>query len=360
MIADDFWRGKRVLLTGHTGFKGGWLSLWLSRLGANVTGCALAPVEGPGFFVLAGVQQLVRHVLLDICDREALLALMLAEQPDIVIHMAAQSLVKTGYQDPVETYQTNVMGTLNLLEAVRAAGSVRSCLVITTDKCYENDGRSRAYSEDDPLGGYDPYSSSKACTEILTASYRRSFFAPERYSEHGTAIATARAGNVIGGGDWAEYRLVPDALRAFAKGETLTLRHAAAVRPWQFVLEPLSGYLMLSEKLFTAGPEFGEAWNFGPDDDSAYPVAALVSEIARQWGEGASWEEQVDSADVHEADQLTLDSAKSRQRLAWRPRMTMQQTVAAIVSWHRAQQAQADMQQVSIDCLDTYVGTAGP
>lgn len=352
-MKEDFWSGKRVLLTGHTGFKGSWLSLWLAKLGAQISGCALPPVDGPNLFDYAAVAQSVDHNVCDIRDAEALRALVQSVQPEIVIHMAAQSLVRPSYTNPVETYQSNVMGTLHLLEAIRLSGSVLSCVVVTTDKCYENQESGRPYRERDALGGFDPYSSSKACAEILTASYRRSFFPSDQNVERTTAIATARAGNVIGGGDWAQDRLVPDLVNAFSAGETAKVRNPAAVRPWQYVLEPLSGYMILAEKLFNHGLAFAEAWNFGPNGTGVCPVAALVDQLAGFWGEGARWEPD-SASQPHEAMQLALDSSQAKQRLGWSPRTSMSQTLEATVEWYKACAKGQDMRRLCLDQIDAF------
>lgn len=353
---ESFWSGKRVLVTGHTGFKGSWLSLWLARLGAKVSGCALPPDNIRNLFETASVEQCIDHHVCNICDATALRALVQAVQPQIVIHMAAQSLVRRSYTDPVETYQTNVMGTLNLLESIRLSGSVRSCVIVTTDKCYENREWCWPYRESDALGGFDPYSSSKACAEILTASYRRSFFSPDRNADHATAISTARAGNVIGGGDWAQDRLVPDVMNAFCAGKTVKVRNPDSVRPWQYVLEPLSGYMMLAEKLFNEGLVFADAWNFGPDHTAVCSVATLIDQLAALWGGGSSWERD-DASQPHEATQLALDSSKARQCLGWSPRTSMTQTLEATVEWYKACAAGEDMQRLCLDQIDAFERT---
>lgn len=353
VMKEGFWSGKRVLLTGHTGFKGSWLSLWLAKLGAQVSGCALPPEDGHNLFETASVAQSIDHNVCNICDPEALRALVQAVQPEIVIHMAAQTLVRRSYTHPVETYQTNVMGTLNLLEAARLSGSVRSCVIVTTDKCYENREWCWPYRERDALGGFDPYSSSKACTEILTASYRRSFFPSDQNVDRTTAIATARAGNVIGGGDWAQDRLIPDVMSAFSAGETVKVRNPDAVRPWQYVLEPLSGYLMLAERLFNQGLAFAEAWNFGPNDAAVCRVAALIEQLAALWGEGARWERDGVSQ-PHEAMQLALDSSKAKQRLGWSPRTSMSQTLESTVKWYKACAEGQDMRRLCLDQIDAF------
>jgi CDP-glucose 4,6-dehydratase len=313
----------------------------------------LAPEEQDNLFESASVAQDVEHHICDIREPEALSRLVAGAQPDIVIHLAAQSLVRRSYRLPVDTYLTNVVGTLNLLEAIRNVDSVRSCVVVTTDKCYENMERSQPYQEHEPLGGFDPYSSSKACTEILTASYRRSFFSPGESGQPKTAIATARAGNVIGGGDWAEDRLMPDVMSAFSAGKVIRIRNPDAVRPWQYVLEPLYGYLLLAEKLFNDGAAFAEAWNFGPDDSSHLPVSALLERLVDLWGGDAKWESSQD-IQPHEARLLALDSSKARQRLDWQPRTDLDETLRATVSWYKAAAEGKDTRRLCLDQIDAF------
>lgn len=334
-LSGTFWQGRRVLLTGHTGFKGAWLSLWLQQLGADLIGYSLAPASTPSLFEDAGVASGMTHVHGDVRDLDALTACMRAHRPEVVIHMAAQALVRASFADPVGTFSTNVMGTVNLLESVRRTEGVRAVVNVTTDKCYENHEWMWGYREADRLGGFDPYSNSKACSELATDSYRNSFFPPARYADHGVAVATARAGNVIGGGDWAQDRLVPDAMRAWLEGREVSIRNPLATRPWQHVLEPLSGYLTLAERLVTEGPAFAEAWNFGPAEDDARPVSAVLDMMQQAWGAGASW--RLDgSVQPHEATSLRLDCAKARQRLRWRPRWSLDAGLAATVAWYRA------------------------
>jgi CDP-glucose 4,6-dehydratase len=284
-----FWQGKRVFLTGHTGFKGSWLSLWLQALGVELTGYALEPANALNLFERAGVASGMHHVLGDVRDLNTLQQALKAAQPDIVIHMAAQALVRYGYHNPVETYATNVMGTVHVLESVRHTPSVRAVVNVTSDKCYDNQSLDRAFKEEDPMGGFDPYSNSKGCAELVSAAYRNSFFSPETYAQHGVAIATARAGNVIGGGDWSTDRLIPDMLAAFAQGREVAIRYPHAVRPWQHVLEALSGYLVLAERLFDQGPDFAGAWNFGPRAQDNRTVAWVVEQMAALWGQDARW-----------------------------------------------------------------------
>lgn len=348
-----FWQGKRVFLTGHTGFKGGWLSLWLQHLGAQVTGFALPAPTTPSLFECAQVANGMTSIIGDIRDGVALAAAMNEAAPEIVIHMAAQPLVRRSYIDPVETYSTNVMGTVNLLEAVRQTASVRAVVNVTTDKCYENKEWVWGYRENEPMGGFDPYSSSKGCAELVTAAYRNSFFNVARYHEHRIAIATARAGNVIGGGDWAEDRLIPDILRAIQQGQSVNIRSPHAIRPWQHVLEPLSGYLALAEKLHTRGTAFAEAFNFGPAEEDAKSVQWIVQELTQQWGDGASW--HLDSGKhPHEAHYLKLDCSKARVSLAWSPRWHLAQALQAIIVWHKARQSGEDMRAICLQQITDY------
>jgi CDP-glucose 4,6-dehydratase len=351
-----FWRGKRVFLTGHTGFKGSWLSLWLQSLGAQVTGFALAPPSQPSLFETAQVAQGMESLRGDIRDAAALQAAMQAARPDIVIHMAAQALVRYSYANPVETYSTNVMGLVHLFEAVRATPGVRAVVNVTSDKCYENREWPWGYRENEAMGGYDPYSNSKGCAELVTSAYRSSFFNPERHAEHGIALGSGRAGNVIGGGDWAEDRLIPDMVRAIGAGRPVRIRSPHAIRPWQHVLEPLSGYLALAERLYTDGPGFAEGFNFGPHDVDARPVQWIVERLCQSWGAGASWE--LDEApQPHEAHYLKLDCSKARSRLDWQPRWQLGQTIDHIVAWHKAHAAGLDMRAFTLAQIDTYQNT---
>ncbi|MFT4172259.1 MAG: CDP-glucose 4,6-dehydratase [Rhodocyclaceae bacterium] len=338
-ILPDFWRGKRVLLTGHTGFKGSWLSIWLQSMGADVHGLALRPPTVPALFDEARVATDMTSTFGDIRDYETVLAAMRACQPEIVIHMAAQPLVRYSYQAPVETYATNVMGTVHVLEAARQVGTVKAIVNVTTDKCYENNEWVWGYREDEPMGGYDPYSNSKGCSELVTSAYRRSFF-----QQSGIALASARAGNVIGGGDWAADRLVPDILRAFEKGHPVVIRNPHATRPWQHVLEPLSGYLALAQRLYGEGQTFAEGWNFGPHDDDARPVQWIVEHMVEAWGSGSRW--QLDDANhPHEANYLKLDISKAKARLDWQPRWPLAIALHKIVEWHQSWLEQGDMRQ---------------
>ncbi len=352
-VNSAFWRGKKVLLTGHTGFKGSWLSLWLQHLGAEVTGFALAPPTNPSLFEVANVAAGMHSIIGDIRDAAALSKVMIEAQPDIVIHMAAQPLVRYSYIAPVETYSTNVMGTVHLLEAVRQTPSVRAVVNVTSDKCYENKEWVWGYRESEPMGGFDPYSNSKGCAELVTSAYRNSFFNPAKYAEHRVALATGRAGNVIGGGDWAEDRLIPDILKAISENRHAVIRNPHSIRPWQHVLEPLSGYLLLAQRLYEEGVAYAEGWNFGPKDEDAQPVQWIVERLTQQWGDGASW--QLDQGDhPHEAHYLKLDCSKAKMRLDWQPRWNLKHTLEMIVAWQRAWLASTDMQQITLDQIKQY------
>jgi CDP-glucose 4,6-dehydratase len=348
VVNQAFWKGKRVLLTGHTGFKGSWLSLWLQSMRAQVVGYALAPMTNPSLFEVANVGQGMNSVIGDIRDLAKLRAVIAEHSPEIVIHMAAQPLVRYSYQNPVETYATNVMGTVHVLEAVRKTPGVKAVVNITTDKCYENKEWLWGYREDEPMGGHDPYSNSKGCSELVTSAYRRSFF-----QENGIALASARAGNVIGGGDWAADRLIPDILRAFEQNQAVIIRNPYATRPWQHVLEPLSGYLTLAELLYTDGQACAEGWNFGPHDDDARPVQWIVEQMVSSWGNGASW--QLDGGEhPHEANYLKLDISKAKARLGWQPRWALSAALEKITAWHHAYLAATDMHEFTMQQIANY------
>lgn len=353
VIDNTFWAGKRVFLTGHTGFKGGWLTLWLQQLGAVVHGFSLAPPTTPSFFEIARVAKtLASDVRGDIRNYGTLEDALRKANPEIIFHLAAQPLVRASYHEPLETFDTNIMGTAHVLEAARQIDRVRAIVVITTDKCYENREWVYPYRENDPLGGHDPYSASKACTEIVTASYRTSFFG----KENTVSLATARAGNVIGGGDWAEDRLIPDCIRAFSSGRNVELRYPEAVRPWQHVLEPLSGYLMLAEALCgQAGPDYAEAWNFGPDASGDARVGEIAYRLATLWGNGKVTAPEAGNQ-LHEAGLLRLDITKSRSRLRWSPRWSITRTLEETVAWYKAWHAGADMLAYTIAQIDAFEG----
>jgi CDP-glucose 4,6-dehydratase len=347
------WQGRRVFLTGHTGFKGGWLALWLAKLGANVRGYALDPYTTPNLFETARVGSVIDDVRGDINDFDRLTASMTAFSPEIVIHMAAQPLVRLSYADPLLTYKTNVIGTANVLEAVRKTSSVRAVVSVTTDKCYENKEWVWGYRESDALGGYDPYSSSKACAEIVTAAYRQSFFNVEQFSQHRCGIASARAGNVIGGGDWSDDRLLPDLVRGFLRGDEVRIRRPQSIRPWQHVLEPLWGYIRLAEELYKGNSVAASAWNFGPQDDDAWPVARIAKKLAEVWGAGAKWVVDGDPG-AHEAGYLKLDASKARAGLGWRPSLGIDTTLEWLVRWYRAHAVGEEMQAFTLAQIEDY------
>jgi CDP-glucose 4,6-dehydratase len=347
-----FWRGKRVFLTGHTGFKGSWLSLWLQAMGAEVKGFALAPDTAPDLFGVARVADGMKSEIGDIRDLAAITASMTEFAPEIVLHMAAQPLVRLSYRDPVGTYATNVMGTVNVLEAVRACDGVRAVVSVTTDKCYENREWPWGYREDEAMGGHDPYSSSKGCAELVSAAYRRSFFA-----DGNTALATARAGNVIGGGDWSEDRLVPDILRALAAKEAVRIRNPLSTRPWQHVLEPLSGYLVLAQRLYEQGQAFAGGWNFGPRDEDARPVEWIVDRMIASWPGARAWERD-EGFQPHEARYLKLDISKAAEQLHWRPRWSLEHALATIVCWQEQWLAGADMRAHCLADIGAYAPDA--
>jgi CDP-glucose 4,6-dehydratase len=349
MIDSAFWSGKRVFLTGHTGFKGSWLSIWLTSLGATVRGYALPAPTDPALFHAADVAAHMDSQLGDVCDASTLAASLHAFKPEIVIHMAAQPLVRASYQNPVGTYATNVMGTVHLLEAVRQCEGVKAVVVVTTDKCYENREWEWGYRENEPMGGYDPYSNSKGCAELVTDAYRRSFF-----GETETAVATGRAGNVIGGGDWAEDRLIPDILTAFGEGRPAIVRNPDAIRPWQHVLEPLSGYLVLAQRLYSDGQSVAKPWNFGPWDEGARPVNWIAAEMAQKWGDGAGWELLGDSTQPHEATYLKLDISRARTYLDWRPTWALAETLERIVNWQKAFIGGADARALCLEEIAAF------
>jgi len=354
MIERSFWKGKRVFVTGHTGFKGAWLCLCLHSLGAEVAGFALAPPTQPSLFDLARIETFLNaHTVADIRDLSVLVEAMRSFDPEIVIHMAAQPLVRYSYREPVETYSVNVMGTVSLLEAVRQCQGVRAVVNVTTDKCYENKEWFWGYRENEPMGGYDPYSSSKGCSELVTSAYRQSFFHPSSHAKHGVAVATARAGNVIGGGDWAEDRLIPDCVRALLQEDPIQIRYPHAIRPWQHVLEPLTGYLILAQYLYQDGPSYAEGWNFGPNEDDAKTVEWIVGRMCDKWGNNASY--VVDGLQhPHEAHYLKLDCSKAKARLGWHPRWRLEKTIDSIVEWTLAYARGDSVGDVCLKQIDSY------
>jgi CDP-glucose 4,6-dehydratase len=350
-VNPSFWNGKRVLLTGHTGFKGSWLSLWLQSMGAELQGFALDPPTEPSLFVEASVSAGMSSVIGDIRDYDCVLQVVSDFKPEIVIHMAAQPLVRYSYKNPIETYATNIMGTVHLLEAIRKVGFTKAIVNVTTDKCYENKEWVWGYREDEPMGGFDPYSSSKGCSELVTAAYRRSYF-----QENGIALASARAGNVIGGGDWAKDRLIPDILRAFEAKESVIIRNPHSIRPWQHVLEPLSGYLILAQKLWSNPIFYAQGWNFGPRDEDAKPVEWIVKKLAQSWGNGASWD--IDqSGNPHEAGYLKLDISRAASMLSWSPRWSLETTLEKIVGWSSEVHNKKNAATVCLSQIREYVAS---
>ncbi len=345
------WKGRRVLLTGHTGFKGSWLALWLQALGAEVTGVSIDVPTQPSLFELARVEEgLAAHVVADIRDPEAMVRAVAGARPEVVVHMAAQPMVRRSFTEPRLTYETNVMGTVNVLDAVRTAGAdtVRVVVNVTSDKCYDNREQGRPFTEDDPMGGHDPYSNSKGCAELVADAYRRSFFtAPD-----GPRVASARAGNVIGGGDWGEDRLVPDIMRAAAAGAPIAIRNPEAVRPWQHVLNPLSGYLTIAEALLD-GRSADEGWNFGPAQSDVQPVKWIADRLTELWPDELEWELDP-GPHPHEAHFLSLDSGKAQEQLGWRPRWDLQRTLASIVEWHLVEREGGDLRAVTLRQIETF------
>jgi CDP-glucose 4,6-dehydratase len=345
---NNFWHNKKVFITGHTGFKGSWLCLWLHFLGAKVTGYALKPPTEPSLFKLCKIDKLVRSIIGDVRNLKLLRKVMISAKPEIVIHMAAQPLVRQSYRDPVETYAVNVMGTVNVLEAVRSCKSVKAVINVTTDKIYENKERSTGYKESEPLGGYDPYSSSKACSELVTSAYRNSFL------KNGTAVATARAGNVIGGGDWGTDRLVPDFIKAILKGNKIRIRNPKAIRPWQYVLDPLNGYLILAQKLYKNGQKYAEPWNFGPDDRDAKTVEWLIKRLCSKWGGNASY--SIDKMKhPHETQTLKLDSSKAKARLKWKTKTHLENAIDKVIEWTKEYKEKKDLRRVCMDQIKEYM-----
>lgn len=345
-VNKEFWKSKRVFLTGHTGFKGSWLSLWLKNLGAQVTGFSLPPPTQPSLYELANVSTGMTSINGDVRNFGFLKEVIGEKKPELVIHMAAQSVVRLSYEDPLETYSTNVMGTINLLEAIRQLELPCVVVNVTSDKCYENKNWVWGYRENEPLGGHDPYSNSKACSELVTAAYRESYFQNANSNQSRVMVASGRAGNVIGGGDWTKDQLIPDIMRAFVSGQTVHIRNPHAVRPWQFVLEPLSGYLVLAEHLWNHGLEFAEGWNFGPHEEDTQPVSWIVQNISTLWGNGACWELDR-GGHPHEAKILKLDISKARTKLGWSPKMRLTQAVEWVVEWYKAYQEKKDLREIT-------------
>lgn len=354
----SFWKDKRVLITGNTGFKGGWLSLWLHHLGAEVFGYSISVPTEPSLYRLCNLSEITQTSFADVRDLGQLTAIVDRVRPEIIFHMAAQALVRRSYVDPVETYSTNVMGTVHVMEAVRRTGGVKAVIVVTSDKCYDNMEWIWGHREIDPLGGFDPYSSSKACCELITKAYQNSFFNRNEYATHGTGIASVRAGNVIGGGDWAKDRLIPDVISSFLLKQPVIIRNPTAVRPWQHVLEPLGGYMDLGEKVYQGGQDYAEPWNFGPSEDDGRPVRWIVERLATLWGAGSTW--RLDEAkNPHEAHSLRLDCSKAMNRLGWKPRWTLDTALERIVDWYRAYESDGDMRATSLGQIREYENARG-
>lgn len=354
-LFDDFYKGKRVLVTGHTGFKGSWLSIWLHELGAEVIGVGLEPYSAKDNFVLSRIGQKIKaDIRADIRDFHKMKGIFAEYQPEIVFHLAAQPLVRLSYEKPVETYETNVMGTINILEAIRATDSVKVGVMITTDKCYDNKEQLRGYKEDDPFGGYDPYSSSKGACEVAIQSWRRSFFNPEQFEKHGKSIASVRAGNVIGGGDWALDRIIPDCIRALEANKPIQIRSPKSVRPWEHVLEPLSGYMLLAKKMWDRPTEYCEGWNFGPEAESVSTVWNVATELVRNFGKGELMDCSNPNA-VHEAQLLMLDITKAKTRLGWKPRLNMQECIALVADWYKRYKNE-NVYSLCVEEIEKFIG----
>lgn len=354
-IYNNFYKDKRVLITGHTGFKGSWLSIWLHELGAEVIGIALDPYTERDNYVLSGIGNKIKADLrADIRDKQRIKDIFAEYQPEIVFHLAAQPLVRLSYEKPVETYETNVMGTINVMEAIRAINSVKVGVMITTDKCYENKEQLQGYKETDPFGGYDPYSSSKGACEIAIQSWRRSYFNPEDYGKrHTVSLASVRAGNVIGGGDWALDRIIPDCIRAIEAGKPIDIRNPKAVRPWEHVLEPLSGYLMLAQKMWKHPTDYCEGWNFGPEQEAVSTVWEVASELAKCFGKGELKDSSNPNA-VHEANLLMLDITKAKTRLGWKPRLNSKQTIDLVADWYKRYKSE-NVYDICIDEIERFI-----
>lgn len=348
-VDQSFWKGKRVFVTGHTGFKGSWLCIWLTQMGAEVKGYALRPQSNPALFDLTNIEKTIINEFGNILDFDQLKKSMIDFDPQILIHMAAQPLVRLSYKEPIDTYMTNVIGTVNVLEAARSCNNLKSIVSVTTDKCYENKEWNWAYRENEPLGGHDPYSSSKGCAELVTAAYRKSYF----FDKDTPALASARAGNVIGGGDWAEDRLIPDALRAFNNGKELIIRNPLAIRPWQHVLEPLSGYLILAENLFLHGNKFADAWNFGPDDADCRNVQWILDQMVNLWGDKAVWKLDI-NPQPYEATFLKLDCSKAKALLKWHPKWSIKTVLGRIHEWNSVFLINGDLRNKCIEEINAY------
>ena len=350
----NFWKNKKVLLTGHTGFKGSWLSIWLKKLGVELVGFSKDIPTKPSLFEIAKVSEGMTSITGNIEDFTAIQKVLKENKPEIVIHMAAQSLVRKSYEEPINTFATNVMGTVNLLQAVKTTGNTRVLINITSDKCYENNGTEKVFSENSPMGGYDPYSSSKGCAELVTSSFRDSFFNLKEFERHGCSLSSVRSGNVIGGGDWAKDRLIPDIMNSISKRIPTQIRNTRSIRPWQFVLEPLFGYLILAQRMWEEGKEFSEPWNFGPDETDCKSVKWILEKISKELDDGFSWKE--DTRDnPHEAKMLKLDCNKAKKRLGWKTKLDVNETIEWTVNWYKEYFKNSDMKEYTENQIDKFM-----
>ena len=350
----NFWKNKKVLLTGHTGFKGSWLSIWLKKLGAELVGFSKDIPTKPSLFEVAKVSEGMISITGNIEDFAMIQKVVKENKPEIVIHMAAQSLVRKSYEEPITTFATNVMGTVNLLQAIKTTGSTRVLINVTSDKCYENKGTEKAFSENSPMGGYDPYSSSKGCAELVTSSFRDSFFNLKEFERHGCSLSSVRSGNVIGGGDWAKDRLIPDIMNSISKRIPTQIRNTRSIRPWQFVLEPLFGYLILAQRMWEEGKEFSEPWNFGPDETDCKSVKWILEKISKEWNDGFSWKEDTKD-NPHEAEMLKLDCTKAKKRLGWKTKLDVTETIEWTVNWYKEYFKNSDMKEYTENQIDKFV-----
>jgi len=342
----QFWKGKTVLLTGHTGFKGSWLSLWLQKLGANLIGFSKDVPTKPSLFEIVKVKDGMTSLIGNVCDYVRIEKVIQDYKPEIIIHMAAQAILRYSYKDPIETYSTNVMGTVNLLESIRKNGNARVILNVTSDKCYKPDKVSSGFKEDDRLGGYDPYSNSKACSELITSSFRNSFFNPSQYNDHEVSLASVRAGNVIGGGDWGPDRLIPDIMKGILNNESVEIRHPDAIRPWQHVLDPLNGYLILMEKLWSSGQDYSEGWNFGPEKNDEKPVRWIIEKLTDQWNRNIKWKLD-ERKNPHEEEYLRLDCSKAKLKLGWKPKLNLEKGLLWTTNWYKHYEENQNMKEIS-------------
>ena len=350
----NFWKNKKVLLTGHTGFKGSWLSIWLKKLGVKLVGFSKDIPTKPSLFEVAKVSEGMISITGNIEDFAMIQKVVKENKPEIVIHMAAQSLVRKSYEEPITTFATNVMGTVNLLQAIKTTGSTRVLINVTSDKCYENKGTEKAFSENSPMGGYDPYSSSKGCAELVTSAFRDSFFNLKEFERHGCSLSSVRSGNVIGGGDWAKDRLIPDIMNSISKRIPTQIRNTRSIRPWQFVLEPLFGYLILAQRMWEEGKEFSEPWNFGPDETDCKSVKWILEKISKELDDGFSWKEDTKD-NPHEAEMLKLDCTKAKKRLGWKTKLDVTETIEWTVNWYKEYFKNSDMKEYTENQIDKFV-----